>query len=281
MPVSRRYFLAASAALLATAACSGSSGSSSSNLNSGKTKNNLNPKKGLGGAAPLTSDLVTPWYYNWGSNPSTSGVPAANPTMRFLPMVWGWYPNSTPALLTSLRTQNLSILLGFNEPDHTDQSNIPVDTAIAVWPQFQGIATELVAPAAANPLGTWMQIFMSAVEKQNLQVDSVAVHSYGSPSSSTFLNLLNSVHNLYQRPIWVTEFAVADWQAVNGVPNSYSVTQVADFMQTVCPAMDKLPWIKGYAWYPWGSSSSNALTTSALFDSNGNLNELGKLYASL
>lgn len=288
MQVSRRQFLAASAALLATTACSKSAGlpptnsNSGSNSNSENVKNNLSPKKGLAGAAPLTSDLLTYWYYNWGSSPSTGGMPSANPSMKFLPMVWGWYPNSTPALLANLRAQHPSILLGFNEPDHTDQSNIPVDVAIAAWSQFQGIATELVSPAAANPLGTWLQSFMSGVEQQKLQVDSIAVHSYGGASASAFLDMLDQVYSLYQLPIWVTEFAVADWQAVNGVANRYSVAQVSSFMQTVCPAMEQLSWIKGYSWYPWGSSgSSGALTTSALFDANGNLNDLGKLYASL
>lgn len=284
MPISRRHFLAASSALLAATACSGSAGTASTTPTPTRTKisNNLNPKKGLGGAASLISDLLTPWYYNWGSNPSTSGMPSANSSMKFLPMVWGWYPNSTPALLTSLAAQKPSILLGFNEPDNSGQSNIPVGTAISAWAQFQGIATELVSPAATNPLGTWMQTFMSAIDKQKLQVDSIAVHSYGGASSSAFLDMLNNVYNLYQLPIWVTEFAVADWQAVNGVANRYTVTQVSDFMQTVCPAMDQLSWIKGYAWYPWGSTgTSNALTPSALFDSSGNLTELGTLYASL
>lgn len=280
MPVSRRSFLASSAALLAATACSKSMSTSSTGTNPSPTTA-LNPKKGLAGAAPLTSGLLTSWYYNWGPNPSTTGMPASNPSMRFFPMVWGWYPNSTPALLTTLRAEKPPILLGFNEPDNTSQSNIPVDTAITAWSQFQGIATELVSPAAANPLGTWMQTFMAAIDQQKLQCDSIAVHNYGGASASAFLDRLNQIYTLYQRPLWITEFAVADWQAVNGTPDSYTVTQVYDFMQTVCPAMDKLSWVKGYAWFPWPSANSNALATSVLFDANGNLNTLGQLYASL
>lgn len=278
MSVSRRSFLASSAALLATSACSSSMSNPATQSNS---KAALNPKKGLAGAAPLNSGLLTDWYYNWGPNPSTSGMPAANPSMQFFPMVWGWYPNSTPALLNTLRAEKPPILLGFNEPDNSTQSNIPVDTAISAWSQFQGIAKDLVSPAAANPLGTWMQTFMAAIDQQGLQCDTIAVHNYGGPSASAFLDLLNQIYNLYQRPLWITEFAVADWQAVNGATDIYTVTQVYDFMQTVCPAMDKLSWVKGYAWFPWPASNSNALATSVLFDSNGNLNTLGQLYASL
>ena len=272
MPISRREFIAASSAFLALTACSEPFQ---------KSFNGHDRKKGLAGAAPIETNLITSWYYNWGANPSTSGMPTTTPSMRFFPMVWGWYPKTSPALLAKLSTEHLPILLGFNEPDNKNQSNIPVDTAIAAWPQLQGIARELVSPAPADPLGTWMQTFMNAIEQQNLQCDAVAVHSYGGINSTAFLDMLGRVHDLYQRPIYVTEFAVADYNAVNGKPNQYSVEQVAEFMGTVCPAMDKLDWVKGYAWYPWPSKNSNALESSVLFNSDGTLTDLGKLYGVL
>ncbi len=257
----------------------GSPSSSGSSTGSGSTSS-TNVKKGLGGAAPLSSGLVTDWYYNWSSSPSTSGIPSTHPSMRFFPMVWGWYPSTTPSLVASLKAQQPPILLGFNEPDNTSQSNISVDTAISAWPQFQGIATDLVSPACADPLGTWMQTFMAAIDKQNLQCDSVAVHSYGGISASAFLSNLDQIYTLYQRPLWVTEFAVADWSATGTTPDSYTVQQVYDFMQAVCPAMDNLSYVKGYAWFPWPSKNSNALASSVLFDTSGKLTELGQLYST-
>lgn len=272
MPLSRRAFLAATSTLLASAAYA---------RTTGMPLSQLNPKKGLGGAAPLNSGLLTRWYYNWNSHPSHKGMPSAHPGMRFLPMVWGWYPKKTPAVLAALRAQHPSILLGFNEPDHPDQSNIPVEVALDAWPQFEGIAAELVSPAAANALGPWMQKFMQGAEKRKLRIDSVAVHHYPGPSPEGFLNWLHKAHNLYQRPLWVTEFAVADWQAKHGIANRFTVEQTAHFMKVVCTEMDKLPWIKGYAWFPFAGKSSNALQTSVLFDAKGNLTDPGKLYASL
>ena len=271
MSVSRRNFIAASSAFLALNAYADPFKNS---------YNNLNYKKGLAGAAPIASNLVTQWYYTWGSNPATGGMPTVAHPEKFFPMVWGWYKN-TPYLLQTLASENLPILLGFNEPDNKSQSNIPVQKAIAAWSNFQGVAREIVSPAPANPLGPWMQTFMNAVEQQNLQVDAVAVHSYGGINATAFLNMLNKVHDLYNRPIYVTEFAVADWNAVNGKPNRYTVAEVADFMKSVCPEMNRLPWIKGYAWFPWGSNNSNALNSSRLFDSAGNITDLGRLYGDL
>lgn len=269
---SRRSFLAGASMCFASAALSKAFGQRDAKLN---------PKKGLGGAAPSSSGLLTDWYYNWGIHPSAKGVPSTHPSMRFLPMVWGWYPQKTPAILEELRAQHPSILLGFNEPDHHDQSNIPVKVALEAWPQLEGIAEELVSPAAANPLGPWMQDFMHGAEKRKLRIDSIGVHSYPSPSPTGFINMLHRVHDLYRRPIWVTEFAVADWQAKRGAANRFSVSQVADFMEAVCTEMNRIPWIKGYAWFPFAGKSSNALQTSVLFDANGNLTALGKLYARL
>lgn len=271
MQGSRRKFLAASSMLLA-GACSKALGI---------TGGRLSAKKGLGGAAPAASGLKTSWYYNWGVDPSTQGVPASDPSMQFMPMVWGWYPEKTPAALERLRRESPPKLLGFNEPDHRDQSNIPVETALAAWPKFEGIAGELISPAAAAPLGPWMRSFMSGVAKQKLRVDSIAVHAYPQPSPKAFLEMLNRVHDTYGRPLWITEFAVADWQAKNGAANRFSVSQVADFMQEVCTAMEKTPWVKGYAWFPFAGKASNALRTSVLFDENGELTELGRLYARL
>ncbi len=278
MPFSRRSFLTGASALLATAAASQAS--------AGAIRP-PNPKKGLGGAAPLNSRLLTSWYYDWRISPATKGMPPTAPSMRFLPMVWGWNPEKTPTVLETLRAQHPTILLGFNEPDHRDQSNIPVKVALDAWAQFEGIATELVSPAPANAHGPWMRAFMNGVRQRKLRIDSLAFHSYPGPDPQGFLRSLHTFHQMYERPVWVTEFAVADWQAKHGGPNRYTVRQTAEFMKTVCSEMDKLPWIRGYAWFPVAGDSkekaagSHALTTSLLFDAEGNLTPLGEIYNAL
>lgn len=275
MHFSRRSFLAGCSALVAASAWP-------------QAATRLNPKKGLAGAAPANSGLITDWYYNWRDKPSDKGIPATDPAMRFLPMCWGWNPDTSPSILTELRSQHPPTLLGFNEPDKENQSNIPVETALDAWPQFEGIASELVSPACANPLGDWMQRFMQGTEKRKLRIDSIGYHHYGPPSPDEFLSHLHKAYDLYQRPIWVTEFAVADWQAKNPeVPNRYSVDETAAFMQSVCTAMNKIECIRGYAWFPTGGrfarkqEAKGPLATSLLFEPDGRLNALGKLYAEL
>lgn len=239
-------------------------------------------KKGLAGAAPEASGLRTSWYYDWGLNPSTKGIPAHDTTMRFVPMCWGWNAKSS-ASIAKIRPQHPPLLFGFNEPDHTDQSNLTVEAALDAWPNLEGIAAELVSPSCAQPQSEWMQNFMAAAEKGKLQIDSIGFHHYGSPEPEDFIGLLERVHEMYGRPVWVTEFAAADWQAKEGGPaNRYTDDQMIHFMQSVCKYMEETAWVRGYAWYPWGKPGAGGpLSVSAFFKEDGSLTAVGQAYAQV
>jgi hypothetical protein len=275
---SRRDFLTMTSASLLLSG-SGFAGAQSAG---NKQTSHITPKKGLAGAAPEASGLRTSWYYDWGMNPSTKGVPLHDASIRFVPMCWGWNPRSLTSI-AKLRSQKPSLLFGFNEPDHTDQSNLTADAALAAWPNLQGIATELVSPSCAQPQSEWMQSFIATAEKSKLQVDSIGFHHYGSPEPEDFIGLLDKVHQMYGRPIWVTEFAAADWQAKEGGPsNRYTEQQMIDFMQAVCKFMEETSWVRGYAWYPWGNPGAvGPLSVSSFFDTDGKLSMVGQAYAAV
>lgn len=242
----------------------------------------ITKKKGLAGAAPETSGLRTSWYYDWGFKASNKGTPVHDPAARFVPMCWGWNGKSS-ASLASLKEQHPSLLFGFNEPDHTDQSNLTVQAALDAWPTLEGVAAELVSPSCAQPHGEWMQQFMAAAEKNKLQIDSIGFHHYGSTDPEDFTGLLQRVHAMYGRPVWVTEFAAADWQAKEGGPaNRYTERQMIDFMQAVCAYMEETPWVRGYAWFPWGKPGVDGpLSVSSFFQEDGSLTAVGQAYATV
>ncbi len=221
-------------------------------------------------------------------------------------MCWGWkhpaemqaasagQPNcltpcddSTAQGLEALRILKPKLLFGFNEPDQPLQSNLSVETAVAAWPAFQGVAHELVSPSCAHPQTAWMEKFVSAIERRHLQLDSLGYHTYPSDSVDAFATHLEAFHRKYDRPVWVTEFAVADWAARDGhTVNRYSVERVAEFMRGACKFMDETPWIRGYAWFPRGGrfatkDMNGPLASSVLFKEDGTLNELGQLYNSI
>lgn len=236
---------------------------------------------------PRLISLNPYWSYSWSSTPVT-----AHPSdIEFLPMLWGDYGN-----LTERISQIMAMdppprrILGFNEPDHLKQSNIPVARAVKKWTQsvvppvqLDGTMRKtisLVSPSPAHPGDEWMRSFMAAPGVSE-SIDWVGVHWYRGPDVAKFQTDMEEYYNLYgRRPLLLTEFAVADWTAGTVEENKYSSAQVLRFMQQVLPWLEETPWIAGYSWFSFPTSSAPG-APSALFLDNGELTPLGRYYASV
>jgi hypothetical protein len=216
------------------------------------------------------------WFYSWGGD-EPKDVPKG---VAFVPMAWGYYGNKENGQvkwLAKVKAQpNIHALLGFNEPDGKDQANLSVDGALEGWPYLMQTGLPLGSPAAVHADGDWMKAFMVGVEQKHYRVDFVTIHWYGGADPQGFLGYLARVHALYHRPLWITEFAPADWSGHHGI----TPEQSAAFMKIVLPAMDKLPYVQRYAWFS-AAPEDAALGASALFQKDGSLTDLGRLYASL
>ncbi|MFK8061358.1 MAG: glycosyl hydrolase [Polaribacter sp.] len=228
------------------------------------------------------NELGAHWMYSWGPKLSAN-IPE---NVDFVPMFWGKSSVSTANLdyvKQLIADGKINTVLGFNEPDKTEQSNVSVADAIALWPQLEALGVRLGAPSPANVTSDpWLEDFMTAAKANNLRVDYLTVHHYGGPSVPALINKLQNLYDKYGLPIWVTEFAVADWGISNKDDNRYSVEQVEAFMRGVLPALDKLDFVERYSWFDGSNGSGNAaaaLYTSALYDENDNLTSLGQIYA--
>jgi hypothetical protein len=114
--------------------------------------------------------------------------------------------------------------------------------------------------------------------EQGKDYDFVAVHWYGAPSAKSFLRKIDDIHEAYGKPIWITEFAVADWAARDGRKNRYSTEATERFMTTVLPELERRPYVERYAWMGAGAYRE-ATVTSRLVDDTGALTALGRIYA--
>ena len=187
------------------------------------------------------------WFYSWGSTPP-EGIPAG---VEFVPMVWGGKPDASFTKLgEQLRKAGCKQLLGLNEPDQKKQSNVTVEDAIALWPKLMETGLRLGSPGCVHPDREWMKSFMKAVDEQRLRVDFVTVHSYGGLSADALMKRLDDVHKLFNRPLWITEFAVGDWQAKTRAENRYQPEQIVKFMQQLLPRLDSCEFVERYAWFP-------------------------------
>ncbi len=226
------------------------------------------------------AELKVSWHYSWGSK-----LPGEEPEgVQFVPMVWGFkghkdrFETTLDDIDANIPKHAFTALLGFNEPDNQNQSKITVESAIQAWPMLMKTSLKLGSPACVNAEGEWMRDFMKQAKEKNLRVDFVTVHWYGNPNAKGFITKLKRIHELYDKPIWITEFAVADWQAKSLEENRYTPQEVHAFMKEVLPQLDELKFIERYAWFPSGPKNVK-LAPSSLFNEDGSLTKLGKFYA--
>lgn len=218
------------------------------------------------------------WFYSWGSKrpPETpSGV-------DFVPMIWGWWGKKDGISQAGAAAKKAGIkeLLGFNEPDQKNQSNMSVEKALAAWPLLMETGLRLGSPACVHPDREWMKRFMAGAKKKGLRVDFVCVHSYGGTNVEALVKRLEQVHRMFRKPLWITEFAVGDWDAKSAAANRHNPSAVLGFMEKALPRLEKLDFLERYAWFPAGQDNK-ALGTSALFRKDGSLTRLGEFYRQI
>lgn len=204
--------------------------------------------------------LNVSWYYNWGSQTKSKT------RATFVPMIFSLKTESPKAA-------NNDFILGFNEPDHPKQANLPLKEAIDAW---AGVATKgrtVIGPAmAGNPLtGDWLPGFMKA----KVKVDAIAVHWYKGVDAKKLIKDLEEIHARYKKPIWLTEFAPQTHASSEEAPRKFTQAQVTAFLQESAEFFEKTPWLVRYAWH------DSVVGTSALFTEKGELTATGKAYAAL
>lgn len=235
-------------------------------------------KKGVCANVNKVIELGGYWNYTWGRT-----FPEGQPeNTEFIPMTWsGFDPKiAITEIQTLVDEGKVKKLLGFNEPDKKDQANMTVDRAIELWPYMETLDVPLGSPAtAADPRSSeWFKEFMDRAMKLGYRVDFICLHHYGGNGVSALTKKIEDLYKKYHRPVLVTEFAVADWQAGSHGGNKFTVAQVKNFMIGALDWMEKADYVMGYAWFPFGQDNL-AGCTSALYDRSNNLTELGQYYA--
>jgi autotransporter-associated beta strand protein len=250
------------------------------------------PKKGVGGSN-FAYPVEAKWNYNWGRN-ITSGILPEDAS--FYPMQWGnssWDIGSNQGPLwqhySDWRRRADGIhLLGFNEPDRTDQSNISLSTVITNWPRYHSMDLPLVSPAPGTP--SWLNNFYTQADALGYRVDYTALHLYPGPSSGSsngLISSLQSAYNDWNRPVWLTEFSFVDWNSDQSWSEEDNYQCLAEFLWRA----EGLSWLRKYALFVFTEDANNPQPAntwqsftpaprSNSYDINGNLTPFGKLYAA-
>lgn len=223
--------------------------------------------------APEQADFTrSTWYYNWGSHPTINPMnPAKTYNQEFVPEKWGagglW--NGIYSLADACH------LLGYNEPDHSEQSNVSVEKAIEEWPLMMQTGMRLGSPATTD--FNWLYNFMNECRRRNYRVDYVVVHAYwGGLSAVEWYDKLKAVHQRTKRPIWIKEWNNgANWTH-EGWPSSQAdkyAKQLRD-ITAIVNMLDTCSFIERYSIYNWVEDKR------MMIDSSGKLTPAGEFYAA-
>jgi Glycosyl hydrolase catalytic core len=215
------------------------------------------------------------WYCNWSATP-VRGSPAG---VQFVPMVWG-RGSVTAAVLAQARRES-HVLLGFNEPDLGSQSNMSVQQALGLWPRLMATRMTLGSPAVASGAATpggWLDRFMRGAAARGYRVNFIAVHWYGSDfATRAAVNQLESylraIHARYHMPIWLTEFALANF---SGTPSFPTQARQAAFLTAAASMLQGLPYVQRYAWFALPVSPGSGST--GLFRSGAVPTQVGRAF---
>lgn len=222
------------------------------------------------------------WVYSWSDNPDygrspeVQGEPWRN--QEFVQEKWG-HGGNWDLLFNETESSHL---LSYNEPDHTEQSNVTVAKAIEEWPKHLQTGKRLGSPATTD--FSWLYNFMSECRKRNYRVDYVAIHAYwGGRGSSVVCSTvddwykkLKEIHEKTGCPIWITEWNNgANWTH-EGWPDTKPEQQEKQrkFIEEVLAMMDTCSFIERYSIYNWVEEKR------AMFWNNLNLTPAGKVYAN-
>lgn len=205
------------------------------------------------------ADSEIGWFYTWSSGRKQITAPAG---VEFVPMIWG--PDSvTDAELNRARQQGTT-LLGFNEPDMAHQANMTVKQALHLWPRLQSTGLRLGAPAVAsgaNIAGGWLDRFMRGAAARGYRVNFIPLHWYGGDFNtanavSQLRTYVQSVHRRYNKPIWITEYALTDFSS--STPRYPTQAQQTAFIKESTKMLQSLPYIERYAWFTLSQSRGDA-----------------------
>ena len=188
-------------------------------------------KRGIAYGHHSDSDLAAlqpavRWWYNWAYQPDSELSPGTYESLgvEYVPMIWGGSFEVDAA--TAGIPEGATTLLGFNEPNFGEQSNLSAAQAAALWPEVEQIADArgllLVSPAVnycggdcqdTDPFN-YLDEFFAACD--GCRVDRVAFHVYvgchppGENQAQWLIDHVEIYKDRFSQPLWLTEFACTD-----------------------------------------------------------------------
>lgn len=214
------------------------------------------------------------WHYDWNAGGNTDHLTEYVPIHQMAD--WPGWDVINPKTY-------VSHVLGFNEPDHTDQSNMTFQQMIDRWPDFMKSGLRIGSPAWASPWGGnggTLFDFIHKCDQLNYRVDFVALHCYwGGLTPKQWYDNLKYIHDLTGRPLWITEWnnganwTTESWPDATGTLTTANAQKQLDDLKGILQVLDTASFVERYSIYNWVEDRRAIIL-------NGQLTPAGEYYAS-
>ena len=179
--------------------------------------------------------------------------------IQYVPMCWNnSYSAANISAYYAAHASQQNYLLGYNEPNLTDQANMTPTQAAEKWGDVVALAknnnARLISPAMnwgtlpgySNGV-QWLQEFFTKVNSND--IFGIAVHIYMNTAKGTLSDLQR--YKVFGKPLWLTEFCAWD-----GTSTSAAQCQ---FMCQCINALEQDKDLERYAWFiPRGGYATEA-----------------------
>lgn len=231
-------------------------------------------KKGKAGWNP--NDLNGTTYYDW----NIGGNSSDDIEYALIRQNGGW-----PSWGSINGKLDVSHLLGFNEPDRPDQSNMTFQQMLDQWPEMMKSGLRIGSPAWASEWngapggGGNLFDFVDKCDELSYRMDFVALHCYWVKSPQQWYNDLKYIHERTGRPLWITEWNNgANWTTESWPDADRSYTdangqkQLND-IKAILNVLDTAHFVERYFIYDWVQDCRAMVL-------GGELTKAGEYYAS-
>jgi len=191
-----------------------------------------------------------------------------------VPQLWG--NKSLPDCGKYVVEGYANYALGMNECNEYNQSNLNPEEAAALWRQYmaplRSKGYQLGSPAmSSNPNGTtWTQNFVKTCP--DCTWDFTCIHWYDMKFEN-FTTYVNKWHDDFKKDIWITEFALHNFNDINDQPTTQ---QIYDFHVQVAQWVKTVDWIVMVAPYAFVSNTDVLPSNSFINDAATALTPLGE-----
>lgn len=228
---------------------------------------NYNNKKGWASTSNNTGDANTVranWIYSWSAGYSSSNNAEYVPHKSHV--YWpGWNEINGKS--------GSNHVLGYNEPEHSEQHSDQCGTTISAWTAFQHsdeFLTSGMRIGSPSPTdASWLTEYCGYLDGYARRCDFVAYHAYWTGDMASWKSQLEAIHNNTKRPIWITEMEYgASWLS----PGYTDVNSAKTKYEQIFNLLESLDFVEAY--FPYNTD----LWYNRMIYEQGGLTPAGQIY---